>query len=86
MVNRGSLSVSCSTYPNVRRVSFVTKKSLVEMKTTFVHSLDPIFPCGANELAADVVVIKEEDQGDEKALLSQQQYHQYLYRNIKSKW
>lgn len=77
------LSVCCSTFPNVRRVSFVTKKSLIQMKTTFVHSLDPIFPCAANELP-DTMMIKEE--GDEKTLLSQQQYYQYLYRNIKSKW
>lgn len=61
----------------------MTKKTTIEVKTTFVHSLDPIFPVAANELASDLG-IKEE--GDEKALLTQQLYHQYLYRNIKTKW
>lgn len=66
----------------MRRVSFLTKKPLIEVKTTFVHSLDPIFPSGANEVAD--MGIKEDAGADEKALLSQQLYHQYLYRNVRT--
>lgn len=76
----------------MRRVSFVTRKAAIELRTSFVHSLDPIFPgesggvgCSGGIEAAPSEVIREEE-GEEKALLTQQLYHQYFYRNVKTKW
>ena len=62
-------------------MSFETKKPLIEVATTFVHSLDPIFPDTANELG-DLV---KEDAKDDKTMLSQQQYHQYCYKSTRTR-
>lgn len=51
------------------------------MRTTFVHSVDPIFPSAANEVTKEI-----REEGDEKTLLSQQLYHEYLYKSCKTKW
>lgn len=75
----------------MRRVSFVTRKAAIELRTSFVHSLDPIFPgesggvgcSGGIEASSEVI---REEEGEEKALLTQQLYHQYFYRNVKTKW
>lgn len=81
VINNSLLKLVKEKLPNVRRVSLTSVKPLIEVKTTFVHSLDPIFPADVTELTtAD---FGREDTGEQT--ITQQLYSSYLYKNVRTK-
>lgn len=80
VINNSLLKLVKEKAPNIRRVSLTSKKALIEVKSTFVHSLDPIFPGDVGEVAVD---FGREDK-DERTI-TQQLYFNYFYRNVRTK-